>query len=80
MRTHFATSEKRNSEDDIGRANRSAVEFGGKTVSKDEIQGANSLPLEFGGKMESKDDISWRNARGWRERMEARKKNRQEDR
>jgi hypothetical protein len=77
MLTHFAKSTKRNSKNNARETSRSAVEFGGKIASKED---ADSSSFEFGGKRESKDDISWRNARGWRERIEERKKNRQENR
>jgi hypothetical protein len=77
MLTHFAKSTKRNSKNNASETSRSNVEFGGKIRSK---ENAESSSFEFGGKRESKDDISWRNARGWRERIEERKKNRQENR
>ncbi len=77
MLTHFAKSTKRNSKNNTSETSRSAVEFGAKIRSK---ENAESSSFEFGGKRESKDDISWRNARGWRERIEERKKNRQENR
>ena len=77
MLTHFAKSTKRNSKNNASETSRSAVEIGGKIASKED---ADSSSFEFGGKRESKDDISWRNARGWRERIEERKKNRQENR
>ncbi len=77
MLTHFAKSTKRDSKNNASETSRSAVEFGGKIASKED---ADSSQFKFGGKRESKDDISWRNARGWRERIEERKKNRQENR
>jgi hypothetical protein len=91
MLTHFAKSTKRNSKNNASETSRSAVEFGGKRASKEDayssqfefggkIKDAARPSFKFGGIRESKDDISWRNARGWRERIEERKKNRQENR
>jgi hypothetical protein len=93
MLTHFAKSTKRNSKTNASETSRSAVEFGGKIGSKEDADSSQfefdgkikdddyvRSSFKFGGKRESKDDISWRNARGWRERIEERKKNRQENR